>query len=131
MSVTPDALASLATIHGLDANELLEIAAYWNVDPAREPHLLTTVVQAAAAPLVSPDNSRKQSIAKPHHTNCIAGSQPANWEEYEDPNSGHPYWYNVVTQTCTWDHPEEIRYRWACAAFLATHSYLCSYIVCV
>eukprot|EP01051_Picozoa_sp_SAG22_P019085 SAG22_NODE_3409_length_1730_cov_1.484365_2_plen_65_part_00 len=52
-----DPIASLARIHHLERKGLEEIAAYWGVDPGREPHLLPTVIQAATAPLVSASGS--------------------------------------------------------------------------
>ena len=103
--------------------ELEEIAAYWEVDPEQEPHLLPTIIQAATAPLVSTLSKQHGLFAQPRFacaltsaraSSCYADrvpAQPLNWEEYEDLSSGSPYWYNVVTQETTWQHPDEIRYR--------------------
>ena len=31
--------------------------------------------------------------------------QPAGWQEFQDEDSGRPYWYNSTTDVTTWDNP--------------------------
>ena len=59
-----------------------------------------TTVETAFASTTSADPATQQPQLTPAAT---SSTNESDWSLYEDPASGHVFWYNTVTQVSQWD----------------------------
>ena len=62
-----------------------------------------TTVETASASTTSADPATQQPQLTPAATS--SSTNESDWSLYEDPASGHVFWYNTVTQVSQWECP--------------------------